>query len=410
MIATPQRPALAVNIGITGHRTGKLKIETAPRVSAVLTKVFTSIDLACMEVRAANSDLFSDAPCQISLVSGLAQGADQIAVDARPSHWRVMAVLPFPRERYKQDFADGNVETGSSTERSFNEALDAADIVVELPLEKSPIAYARAGGFMLRQIDILVAVWDGRDSAGPGGTADVVARALKGNIPVVWVSSDHDQAPWLLKDISEAKRHAPLADATAGPIKEAIENIFGLPAEGTVRSSAIQADNAGARLRDYIAERIRNRCYGIGYECLRKGLRIWTWRPFVLTIDLPSVEPEWTKFTDDFSDDPNFARKLHQILKPRFISADSLATYFSHLYRSAYVFVYFLAFLAVAAAVVGGLPLFAHSLDHRAALKLKGLVVLLELAPISVAIFIVWFGRKNRWHDRWLETERLQRC
>jgi hypothetical protein len=40
---------------------------------------------------------------------------------------------------------------------------------------------------MLDAVDVLVAIWDGGDAHGDGGTADVVTGARARNMPLAWV-------------------------------------------------------------------------------------------------------------------------------------------------------------------------------------------------------------------------------
>jgi hypothetical protein len=44
----------------------------------------------------------------------------------------------------------------------------------------------------LTQCDILIAIWDGEERHGRGGTAEIIETALAHNIPVVWIKA---QAP-----------------------------------------------------------------------------------------------------------------------------------------------------------------------------------------------------------------------
>ena len=46
-------------------------------------------------------------------------------------------------------------------------------------------AYEAAGFVMLANIDLLIAIWDGEDAAGVGGTAQIVSRAIADGIPVI---------------------------------------------------------------------------------------------------------------------------------------------------------------------------------------------------------------------------------
>ena len=58
-------------------------------------------------------------------------------------------------------------------------------------------AYAAASREMLDRSEILIAVWDGVESGGPGGTADTVARArAEGKeVMVVWPAGAERAAP-----------------------------------------------------------------------------------------------------------------------------------------------------------------------------------------------------------------------
>jgi hypothetical protein len=71
----------------------------------------------------------------------------------------------------------------------YDELLRRASDVVELPhREVVDQAYVDAGHELIRQAELLIAVWDGQPSRGPGGTADVVAAARRAGLPVtvVW--------------------------------------------------------------------------------------------------------------------------------------------------------------------------------------------------------------------------------
>jgi hypothetical protein len=117
----------------------------------------------------------------ISVLTGLATGADQIAAAAaREGGCRVVAVLPMPRDRYEDDFPGGELA-------AFRHELAAADHVVELPSAGragEPLArvlqYERLGAYIVSHAQILLALWDGTDSGKPGGTAAVVRFALTG--------------------------------------------------------------------------------------------------------------------------------------------------------------------------------------------------------------------------------------
>ena len=151
----------------------------------------------------------------ITLVSGLAEGADQLAVSSRPPGWELHAILPFPRARYRDDFAPAHATGGVDRRAEFEAVLAQAGSIVELPEAEDAVdGYERAGECMLQQSDLLVAVWDGEPASGRGGTEAVISQAIAAAIPVIWIRSDRDEMPVLLSaDRSGQERETKPADA-----------------------------------------------------------------------------------------------------------------------------------------------------------------------------------------------------
>src|SRR5258708_32929211 len=58
----------------------------------------------------------------------------------------------------------------------------------------APPAYLAAGKLIVELRDVLVAVWDGQQAAGKGGTAAIVALALAAGRPVIWLNTEEKQA------------------------------------------------------------------------------------------------------------------------------------------------------------------------------------------------------------------------
>ena len=103
-------------------------------------------------------------------------------------------------------------------------------------------AYTRLGTFLLGQIDILVAVWDGEPEEGAGGTGEVVRGALDAGIPVVWISTIVPLPPRMIKQIDENSHPvAPPADALQGQLKDAISVIVSKPRANPYDASHVRA-------------------------------------------------------------------------------------------------------------------------------------------------------------------------
>ncbi len=71
----------------------------------------------------------------------------------------------------------------------FDELITKADVVHTMPApESNRAAYLAASEHVLAHVDQMVAVWDGAEPDGTGGTGDVVRAARERGVPVtvVW--------------------------------------------------------------------------------------------------------------------------------------------------------------------------------------------------------------------------------
>lgn len=156
----------SVAIGVTGHRA----LTDADRVDAGLDEVVRRLEQAY--------------PDQWTVVSALAEGADRLVARRMLARegTRLVAVLPLARDDYETDFAT------EASRREFAELLDLADEVVHTPPQPSrDEAYEAAGQTVIARADALIAVWDGRDAQGVGGTDAIVAAARTRGLPLVWI-------------------------------------------------------------------------------------------------------------------------------------------------------------------------------------------------------------------------------
>ena len=112
-------------------------------------------------------------------------GADQLFAQQilrRGGELRV--VLPFPEY--------GDRFTGADRTR-YRRLLGLAVSAMVLPRSGSDEdCYMAAGRYIVDHCECLVAIWDGRPARGLGGTADVVAYAVRRAVPVRRV----DASPW----------------------------------------------------------------------------------------------------------------------------------------------------------------------------------------------------------------------
>ncbi len=117
-------------------------------------------------------------------VSSLAIGADQVFAEAvLRIGGQLHAIIPC--ERYEMTFDD------EQTIERFRQFLDHSTKVEVLKHDRpSEEAFLDAGRRVVELSQLIVAVWDGRESRGRGGTADIVhyARERGLEVVVIWPS------------------------------------------------------------------------------------------------------------------------------------------------------------------------------------------------------------------------------
>src|SRR6266550_2280722 len=260
----PPKPRLTLRVGITGHRPNKLAGAAVTRIRKQLPEVFAAIERAASTILANSAPLYADEPAAFRLVCGFAEGADQIAVATCPDSWRIEAILPFPRDDYLQDFATSAAGDGRDVRDELHQSLAKAAVVTELPVPSGSReqGYTEAGGFMLRQIDILVAVWDGKPPKA-GGTGAVVREAAAGGIPVVWLSTESEgPARLITRTPVVGDPQAAASQCTDAALAAALA--LNLTAPGP--SPAL--DSARVGVERYVGERWKRRTWFTAYDAL----------------------------------------------------------------------------------------------------------------------------------------------
>jgi len=422
---------MALQIGIAGHRSNKLDRESQMAVDHALRRLYAMIGEAIAKIALETQDrIYSTAAPLIRIVSGLAEGADRIAITAAPADWRLEAVLPMPRSEYARDFLGNAAASDSNAE--FERLLARAASVTELPLLPAvdvrddagrALHYHALAAFLVRQIDLLVAVWDGQQADGPGGTAGVVARACNEGRPVLWIDPKDAAMPRLLLAFDAV---APIdhrwQTLEVGDIDRLLRDILMPPAppvsaydkhHGAHGNENGAGEHAVAakpipQLPSYFALRWpKPMRWPFAYNLLRwlAGAGRWSWPIAYPSYD--NLAKSWDGFFTAIAGHPSrnaaeFNGRVRSILLPRSIWADALAWYYGHLYRSAYVSIFVLAGLSVP---VGLCYLFF--LESPAILDIKAGFVVAELLIISTVVIVVRRGIRQHWHAVWLATREL---
>jgi len=123
---------------------------------------------------------------ELRMIVGMAEGADLLVAEtALALGVRVEAVLPMPLEQYAADFDPATLGCLKELLRHPNvrcvELLAPAGILATTaphsPAQRDAM-YANLTDTLIRRSSLLLALWDGRVSRLPGGTADTVLRYL----------------------------------------------------------------------------------------------------------------------------------------------------------------------------------------------------------------------------------------
>lgn len=202
--ADQARPGFRV--GVTGHRPDQLAGVAVPIVRARLQAVFAGLHRAF--------------PGRIELITSLAEGTDRIAAEeALHLGYALNCPLPFTRAEYEADFC------GEESVAEFRRLLERAAFTEELPGSRATRAsdaraYAAAGMRVVDQADVLVAVWNGREARGTGGTAEIVAAAKVKGIPTIWIDTGSRADTSLIEPAAPEDRA--VMDAVAGAFHQMV--------------------------------------------------------------------------------------------------------------------------------------------------------------------------------------------
>ena len=157
-----------VTLGITGHRyeiSSKIYQELFDKITKLLSQKGLMID---------------------TVVSSLADGVDRVVAKHLMQVYgaRLIAVLPFEAELYKDDFlAESKLEFDDFTKKAAN--IIQSSSLLDTSRDE---AYLIAGQKVVDMSDILVSIWDNLPARGKGGTADIIEYAKRQHKEIVLVS------------------------------------------------------------------------------------------------------------------------------------------------------------------------------------------------------------------------------
>lgn len=379
-----------------GHRRDKLPVDpdTDAAIAASVAAVLRSVATTVGDHHRRWPMLYRNESPQLTLLSALAEGADRIGADvalADPA-WRLHAVLPFAPDAYQRDFEPPIAREADSGNR-YRALLAAADQVTVLDgIPGRFDAYVPLGRTMVEMADLLVAVWDGEPPAGPGGTANLVRRARRDDLPVVRIDPQSPGQPWL--DDPAAPDHG--RSAGIAPLNARVLDLLAPPTNPDTAGRWF-AEHGDRRTPPRLYDRVLALLGGFG-PSLRQRLRPPGPAP-IAPDPGQAAEDAWR------AGSPELDRGIVDLAAGHFGRqagwADEMARWYAARFRSSFTAVYL---LAVAAVLVGGL---VH-LDPI--IQWNPVAVALAAAEPLLLAAMLWrvaTGRRAALHERWLDYRSL---
>ena len=364
----PPSVRLVVRVGVTGHRQEALVEQRydPEKLRATVRAVLKHVRQTAEAVAAANQALYEGSP-SVRLISPLAEGADRIVAEAALEEgYTLECPLPFHREEYEEDF-----KKPESKER-FRELLGKAQSVLELDGARPTAneAYQAVGRTVLRQSDVLIAIWDGKPAERVGGTAQIVTEALTARMPTVWIES---KPPHRLLKASSNPANPEIWDLS--DFTQQINSLLLLPSNKEMKKYA-----------EFRKERQPHWKVALLFRLFCK-IFLWKW-PLPKTLRIANFKERsqvsWLKTWEPLSGvNDAVGEQIEESYRQQFDWADGLAEILADRYRSSFVATYLMGACAVLAAFLGWY---------------WG-----ELALIVGILGLVGIGKILRWHERWID-------
>jgi hypothetical protein len=382
----PPRPTLGLSVGITGHR--ELAAGSTAALELLVGELLAEIADAVHDVGRRFPTMFVDTAPDLVLLSQFARGADQLASRVGRRHgYHLRAVLPFAPQEYATDFTAGD-------ERSeFQDLLEHSDSWWQLPNARADeeLAYALAGEASIAQVDIMLAIWDGHASRGPGGTADVIDYAVRRGIPVIHIPTNPKVPPQILWSGLDGlpptllhRDSVPQRALEAREIDRIIANLLSPPDDSEeLASIALYFGETEHRLRPRFEYPILLAAAGV--RKLQKA-------NFLSSPYLQSTRDDWKTYRAAPVIANHSAQAGLDALERTFSWADRLADLYAQTYRSGIIFNFAAGAFAVVAALI--------SIVWPAA---KIFLLGGELLLIGGVVLNTNIGNRNEWHRRWLD-------
>jgi hypothetical protein len=388
-----RNPPLVLRVGVTGHRPKDLPppgqdADLRQAIRTVLAEIKRETDKLFRELRS----FYSGDDVVYRLISPLAEGADRlVAEEAIALDYKLQCPFPFPEDEYKRDFKSPH------SLAEFKRLRESAKAVFELDGSRAAEeeAYEAVGRMVLRQCDVLIAVWNGKPAVGKGGTGQIVYEALTLNLPTIRIKPWSPRHPYLMR----SRHKNPQGRREPATLATRLSNILIPPSDDRQEG---ENDNRNKQNEKTEREKIQRffceknrRGSPLFKSCLRRLSKGYK-KPSLprMALEIPkenSIAEIWERFAGV---NKPLGENLAEVYGWRFCLADLLAECYVAFYRSSFVTTYLFGALAVFSAFFA---------IHRKSPQW----FYVELYLIVSILALLWIAKRDRWHERWIDYRLL---
>lgn len=428
---------------MTGHRLAHpLYSANEALILATIGQIFDLIDQSIDRLQPRLGE-FEQAQTQLTTM--LTDGADQAAAEmALERGWRLLSPLPFGRQlnlainSLPVNGADVRAmlrgeapqDPGTLARARKIEELAARAAIFDLADQDERISEhllikfdhpedlgfaqafateaancaALAGRVVISQSDILIAVWDGKSTANPGGTGHTISTALHMGESIIWIDPARPgdwrflQSPEALACLDRADAAADREATLAGLIRNAYIPDAPLRDPGKAKQGlsalydAKWEDKSATLTHAY--RKIETMCGG-GPHPFRSVKQTYE-RPDQIGQGSGAGLLEAARKLPGA--DQGHIDRIEKVAMHNFAWADGISAHLSDRYRGGMV----VNFLLSSIAIVGGIA-YLPVIDSEH----KWPFALFEFLLLLAIVIVTWRGVTYRLHGRWFETRRV---
>ena len=416
---------MTLRVGVAGHREhasiNQNNDVLIKQITTLYSQIHTQLKRCYQHVHA--QTLYAKADPVLRLTSSMADGADRLLLEPAlvKEHYELACILPFDAHEYARDFdADSQAAFFKLLQKAHYQTTESKVLELDGRRDKADIAYRDCAEVLVKNCDVLVALYDGKDKAGYG-TAWTTRLALTEKIPVIWIDTEHPNHLYFLhtengKTITEPFTESALHEWLGHILL--FDTLLSDP-EATQKNDltwrilqrfTMFASEPGLSLSSEIAPNFNDRgpismtrgrssLLHNGFACLRR-LLISPKKIRQEALLHKQQLPQSAQLTEEKGPLP--AEQLHSPAShayfAAYLRADRLAGFYASMHRSTFMYIYL---FGAAALMVAALAIAFSDPDMYG--KTALFCALIEMVLLLLIYMLYKRDHYTRLHDRWLE-------